>query len=330
MKCVEMVGTGPVSQLRIVEKPEPVPTAGEILLDVEAAGVIFADILVRRGDAVIMPAFPYYPGREVVGRVVGLGSDDTGVAIGDRVLAMLLGGGYAERVVATAKPYPMPKGGSSGRVIFKVGPDVAADQAISHGMNLRMALLMMHRASPRNGQRVLIHSAAGGVGTHLTRLCKARGCEVLAIVGSDEKAAYCLENGADFVINHREADYVEAIKDLTGGYGVDLSINMVNGPTLARDAESLAPEGTLLIAGVAQGLGSITPSAHAKSLNYKHFTSYWHLGREEDVAATEIVARELQRPSSVDRTICYPMANVQEAHALLESGESVGKLVLMP
>jgi NADPH:quinone reductase-like Zn-dependent oxidoreductase len=325
-----MIGPGPISQLRIVEKPDPIPAAGEVLIDVEAAGVIFADVLVRRGDAIIMPAFPYYPGREVVGRVAALGSGVAGVQIGDRVLAMLLGGGYAERAVVAVQPYRMPKGGSSGRVLFPVAPHVPADQAISHGMNLRMALLMMFRAAPRAGQRVLIHSAAGGVGAHLSRLCKDRGCEVLAVVGSAEKAAYCLENGADFVINHREVDYVEAARGLTGGSGVDLSINMVNGPTLARDADLLAPEGTLLIAGVAQGLGSITPSVHAKSLNYKHFTSYWHLGRAEDVEATDIVAKELQGPGTTDRTICFPMDDVGDAHALLESGESVGKLVLLP
>jgi len=331
MKAVQLTGIGGVSNLNVFDLPIPEPGARQVLIQVEAAGVIFADTLLRRGLYVYRPTLPYVPGREVAGRIVAIGADVTQYAVGDRVLAIMMGGGYAEYVAADIENVKTPGGLGLGRVIFPIGEDVPADQAISHGVNLRIAHLILHgRASVRTGQRVLIHAASGGVGAHLTRLARAHGLEVIALAGSEEKADYCRANGAHHVVLYKTCDYAEAVLSLTDGRGVHASLNSVGAQTFAKDAGVLMPEGELLITGKAAGEGVIAPATYSKSLTYKHFASYIHFGREEDVRACDHVARELQSPTHADRTVHFPLTDVRRAHEALESGSNFGKTILVP
>jgi NADPH2:quinone reductase len=331
MKAVHLTGLGEASNLQLVELPIPHPGSKQVLIQVEAAGVIFADTLLRRGTYVHRPTFPYLPGREVAGRIVEIGAGVTGYAVGDRVVTLMMGGGYAEYVAADITNVPTPEGLRLGRVIFPIGAGVAAEQAVSHGSNLRIAHLILHgRANAKPGQRVLLHAASGGVGAHLTRLARAHGMEIIALAGSPEKAIYCKENGADHVVLYKECDYTEAVRELTGGKGVHLSINSVGADTFSKDAAILMPEGELLITGKAAGVGSIEPARFSKSLTYKHFASYIHFGRPEDDVACEVVSRELLAPSHDDRVVRFPLADVQRAHEALESGRNFGKIVLIP
>lgn len=331
MKMVEITGFGDLSQLQVVDRQPPEPGSGQILIAVEAAGVIFADTLLRREAYVFRPTFPYVPGREVAGRIVSFGEGVTEYGIGDRVYAFMMGGGYAEFVAADVAGGTGPGGRPLGRLVYPIGEQASAAQAISHGSNLRIAHLILHgRSSARPGQVVLIHAAAGGVGAHLTRLAKAHGLTVIALAGSTEKAAYCVGNGADHVVEYRTCDYVEAVKDLTGGQGVHLSINSVGGDTLMRDVDVLRWEGELVISGKAAGSGAIVPSDAGKSITYKHFASYVHMGRPEDDRACDLVAAEVRRPSQHDHIIEMPLTDVRRAHDLLETGASFGKIVLHP
>ncbi|WP_322013655.1 quinone oxidoreductase family protein [Paraburkholderia sp. J12] len=331
MKAVQLVALGGTENLHVVDLPVPVPAARQVLIEVEAAGVIFADTLLRRGTYVHHPALPYVPGREVVGRIVAAGEEVRGYAVGQRVLAIMMGGGYAQYVAADVESGVTAEGLRLGRVLFPVGDEVDAAQAVSHGSNLRIAYLILHgRANAKAGQRVLLHAASGGVGAHLTRLAREHGLHVIALAGSPEKAGYCRQNGAHDVVLYKTCDYVEAVRELTGGKGVHLSINSVGADTLGRDATILLPEGELLITGKAAGPGSIEPARYSKSLTYKHFASYVHFGRPEDDAACDYVARQLLAPSHEDRIVRVPLDDVRHAHDMLEAGANFGKIVLMP
>jgi len=248
MRAVELVALGKADNLRLVERDVPDPGPGQVLIKTEAAGIIFADVLLRRGTYVHRPALPYRPGREVVGRVVAVGEGVEGHVIGDRVFAMMMGGGYAEYAAADVVHRTTAEGLHLGRVIYPVADHVPAGQAVSHGNNLRVAYLILYgRAQIRSGQRILLHAASGGVGAHMTRLARGSGLEVFALAGSQEKAAYCTANGAHHVIRYKEQDYVQAVLHLTGNQGVDVSINRVGAHTLAKDASILRPEGQLVI-----------------------------------------------------------------------------------
>lgn len=331
MKAVHLKGLGDASNLQVVDLPIPRPASNQVLIQVEAAGVIFADTLLRRGTYVYRPAFPYVPGREVAGRIVEVGDGVTAHKVGDRVVAFMMGGGYSEYVAADIANVGTPEGLKLGRVIFPIGDGVSAEQAVSHGSNLRIAHLILHgRANAKSGQRVLLHAASGGVGAHLTRLARAHGMEIIALAGSAEKAGYCKDNGAHHVVLYKEHDYADAVLELTGGKGVHLSINSIGADTFSKDAAILLPEGELLITGKAAGLGSIEPARFSKSLTYKHFASYIHFGRPEDDVACHYVSEQLQAPSHADRVVRFPLADVQRAHEALESGSNFGKIVLIP
>ena len=260
-----------------------------------------------------------------------MGDGVEGHIVGDRVFAMMMGWGYAEYAAVDVVHRPTGDGLSLGRVLYPVAEGVQAGQTISHGNNLRIAHLILHGgAHVREGQRILLHAASGSVGAHLTRLARASGLEVFALAGSAEKAAYCEANGAHHVILYKQRDYGEAVQELTDGEGIDVSINSVGADTLGRDASILRPEGQLIISGKAAGPGTIEPSRHMKSLTYRHFASYTHFGRPEDLPATELVARELQGPTDLDRLEDFGLSDVAEAHRRLEAGQHFGKLVLRP
>ena len=331
MKTVELLGYGDVSQLHVVERPVPEPQAGQVLIRVEAAGVVFADTLLRRERYALKPTFPYRPGREVAGTIVAVGAGVDDYKIGDRVYTFMSGGGYSEYVAADVAGGETPIGTPMGRRMFPVGRDVSAAQAISHGINLRVAHLAIHgRSSAQPGQTALIHAASGGVGAHLTRLAVAHGLEVIALAGSDEKMAYCRANGAAHVINYREQDYVEEVRKVTDGAGVHISFNGISGDTFMRDTQVLRWSGELVMTGRTRGAGPIDPTVALKGLTYKWFASYAHFGKPEDDRACDFVLQQLQAPSHQDRIEPLPLDRVRDAHQMLEDGSSFGKIVLIP
>jgi NADPH2:quinone reductase len=233
--------TGPAG-LRVDEVDAPVAGAGEILIDVKAAGVNFPDVLLTHGKYQFKPPPPFAPGGEVAGLVAAVGAGVTSFAPGDRVAATMIHGGFAERVaVPQEAAVRLP-----GPVSFEVG----ASSLITYGTTIHA---LVDRAALRPGETLLVLGAAGGVGVAAIELGKALGARVIAAASTDEKTAFCKEKGADEVINYGREDLKERVKALTGGHGADVVYDPVGGELTEAALRATAWEGRLLIVGFAAG-----------------------------------------------------------------------------
>lgn len=221
---------------------DPVPAEGEVLVEVAATAVNRADLLQRQGHYNPPPGASPYPGLECSGRIAALGPGVAGWAVGDEVCALLAGGGYAEQVaVPVGQLLPIPRG--LGLVAAAALPEVSA----TVWSNVFMV------AHLRPGETVLLHGGASGIGTMATQLGKAVGAKVIVTAGSAKKLARCEELGADVGINYREQDFVEAVKEATGGHGVDVILDIMGAKYLQRNVDALAVSGRLVIIGLQGG-----------------------------------------------------------------------------
>ncbi|KGN42315.1 NADPH:quinone oxidoreductase family protein [Knoellia aerolata] len=225
--------------VEVVEAPTPEVPAGQVLIDVAAAGVSFPDVLLTRGEYQMKPPPPFTPGAEVAGfvRVAPAGS---GLEVGDRVAAFPLLGGFAEQVVCDpALVFPLPDG-------------VTFDQGAALPMNyLTCHFALRHRGRLVEGERVLVHGAAGGVGTAAVQLAKAWGATVYAVVSDDARADVARQAGADEVV--LAEGFKDAVAELTSGHGVDVVVDPVGGDRFTDSLRSLAPLGRLLVIGFTAG-----------------------------------------------------------------------------
>jgi len=322
MKAVQLHAYGPAENLVLAELPVPVPDEGQVLIRVGAAGVVFADTQMRRGDYVNLPGgFPFTPGREVAGVIERIGPGVTAFQPGMRVVANMHTGGYAEYAIASA-----------GELVLL--PDRADfQQAVVYNINLRVAYLYYHTfGNVQPGEVILVHAAAGGIGGLVTQIAKRRGRnEVIALASSDEKLAFCRANGADHCINTSRDDYVAEVLRITGGRGVDVSFNSVAGPTLATDPHAIRPLGRWLINGYAGGRALLDPNAiMPKSLTVKIFSVYSVFGTEEFRKATEFLQDWLQNEPLEGCSCTFPLEEAAEAHRWIESRQSHGKICLVP
>lgn len=322
MRAVQLDAFGPAENLRVADIPVPEPGAGEVLIRVGAAGVVFADTQMRRGDYVNLPKhLPFTPGREVAGVVEKVGQDVTDIRPGMRVMANMHTGGYAEYAKAAAgELVPLPE-----RTDYL--------QGIVHNMNLRIAYLYYYTfGNVQPGEVILVHAAAGGIGSLVTQIAKRRGKNVvIALASSDEKLEYCRAVGADFCINTRSSDYVAEVLRITGGRGVDVSFNSVAGPTLQTDPQAIRPLGRWLINGYAGGRALIDPNAiMPKSLTLKIFSVYTVFGTDEFRKATAFLDDWLRTEPIETCARTFPLEEAAEAHRWIESRQSHGKIALVP
>jgi putative PIG3 family NAD(P)H quinone oxidoreductase len=303
--------------------PDPTPHAGEVLLRVHATAVNRADTLQRRGFYPPPPGASPIIGMEAAGVIDAVGPSVAGWQVGDRACALLSGGGYAELVAVPA--------GQLMRVPANLDDISAAaipEVFITAHDNL------VTRARLRPGEMLLIHGGAGGVGTAAIQVSKRVGARVLVTAGSAEKLRRCAELGADACINHREEDFVERSRALTGGRGVDVILDVMGAAYLERNIAALAADGRLVIIGLQ---GGVHAEVDLNLLMRQRLTviSTTLRGRPAEQKA-EIVARAAAdllpgfadgslRPV-VDRVL--PLADAAEAHRAMESGENVGKIVL--
>ena len=230
------------ADLKVSEAPEPQPGPGQVAVEVRAAGCNFFDILMVRGEYQVKPPFPFVPGGEIAGVVKSVGPEVEGLAPGDRVLASPGVGGFAEVALAPARgTWPLPEGMS-----FEEGAALPIIYPTGYAG-------LVYRAALREGETLLVHAAAGGVGTAAVQIGTALGARVIATAGGAEKCEVARRAGAHETIDYRAGDFVARVKELTGGRGADVIYDSVGGDVTERSLKCIAWNGRLLVIGFAGG-----------------------------------------------------------------------------
>ncbi len=314
MKAVQFSEHGEADVLQIVELPHPQPQAGEVLINVAAAGVNYADVLQRKGTYPMPVTLPFVTGYEVAGVVEAVGEGVTHLQAGQRVMAMIQNGGYAEYAIAPAQQaFPLPDG---------LG-DAEATALLVQGMT---AVGLLRTG---NYNSVLVLAAAGGVGSVLVQLAKNQGKQVIAAVGSDAKKAQALEFGADAVVSYADADWVQQVRDATGGQGVSASFDAVGGAVGVGALQTLGAGGTGVIFGAASGEPTLLAGQQLIGQvqavrGYTLFADAAKFGEYAGELVGYLSAGKLKLPVQT-----YPFAEVQTAHRDMESRRTQGKVVLI-
>jgi len=324
MRRIEVSEPGGPDSMHVAEASLPLPGPGDVLIQVEAAGVNRPDVQQRRG--LYPPPADASPilGLEVAGIVVGIGASVTSLHPGDRVCALVNGGGYAEYCLAPAgQCLPWP-----------AGYDATKAAAIPETFFTVWAnMFMIGKLAP--GETVLIHGGSSGIGTTAIQLAKAFGARVLVTAGSPEKCAACVALGADFAIDYRSEDFVKRTQELTEGRGVDVVLDMVAGPYLSRNTKILAKDGRLVVIAV-QG-GTRDPELDIRQVMMKRLVITGSTMRPRTAAEKAAIAQELLEKvwPKLEAGGCapvihgiFPLDQVAEAHRLMESSTHIGKIVL--
>jgi NADPH:quinone reductase len=322
MTVVEIAGAGGPEVLRAATRPVPQPSNGEVLLRVEAAGVNRPDVMQRLGKYPPPPGASDIPGLEIAGTVVAVGSGGRWRS-GDRVCALVAGGGYAEYCVAPAvQCLPFPEG------VDAVSAAAIPETFFTVWTNL------FQRGKLHSGERVLIHGGTSGIGTTAIQLAHAFGAVVYATAGSQNKADACVGLGAARAINYRSEDFVEVIRRDTSGAGVDVVLDIVGGDYFPRNLECLALEGRLVQIGVIAGAQSTVDlrrilqrrlTITGSTLRARSVDEKGSLAREVETHVWPLIAAGRVRPI-IDRT--FALADAADAHRRMESSEHIGKIVL--
>jgi len=321
MKAIRVAKYGGPEELQLQEVAQPEPGAGEALVRVHASGVNYADIYFRNGTLARPIPFPFTLGIEGAGEIEAVGEGVSELKRGDRVAYKWSLGSYAEYdVVTAAEIAPLPCG-----VSFHDGAAIILQGLTAH--------YLVHEFYPiKRGSTVLVHAAAGGVGLLLVQWVKHMGAVVIGTVSTDEKAKIARGAGADHVILYTKQNFAEQAKKLTGGAGVDYVIDGVGKTTFTKDLDALKPRGWATIFGMPSGPADpvVPNSLMMKSLTISGgaLSNYTVTGDELLRRASDVFAglREGWLKLRVDRT--FPLAQAAEAHQLLESRQTAGKLIL--
>ncbi|WP_371627431.1 NADPH:quinone oxidoreductase family protein [Streptomyces sp. NBC_01116] len=306
----------PGEVMRLEETDRPVPGDGQVLVEVRAANVNFPDALLCRGQYQVRPPLPFTPGVEVCGT-----TED-----GRRVLATpaLPHGGFADFVVAD-------------EAALLPAPDALDDaEAAALHIGYQTGWFGLHRrARLQPGETLLVHAAAGGVGSAAVQLGRAAGAKVIGVVGGPEKAAVARELGCDLVIDRRSEDIVAAVKEATGGHGADVVYDPVGGDAYAKSAKCVAFEGRILVVGFASGVIPAPALNHALVKNYSVVGLHWGLYNAKDPAAVRACHDELTKLA--EQGIVTPlvservaMAGAADAVQRVADGTSTGRIVVLP
>lgn len=323
MKAVEITQPGGPEVLVMVDRPMPELRPGEVLIKVSAAGINRPDVFQRKGAYPPPAGESDLPGLEVVGEIVSGDTGDTGLAVGDKVCALVAGGGYAEYCAApAAQCLPVPKGLS----------DVEA--AGLPETYYTVWTNVFDRGGLSAGESLLVHGGASGIGTTAVQLATAMGHKVYATVGSDERARAVEGLGAVLGINYRSQDYVEEIKKATDGKGVDVVLDMVAGEYINRNIHCLADDGRIVIIALLGGSKATIDCGHVLR---RRLTVTGSTLRPRPVAFKAQIAQSLKThvwpllESGKIRPIVhatFPLERACDAHAMMDSGEQIGKIVL--
>ena len=326
MRAVEITSFGPPDVLRLGERPQPVAGGGEVLIRVNASGINRPDVVQRKGHYAPPPGASDLPGLEVAGVVQGgdaMAMELAGLRLGDRVCALVAGGGYAEWCVAPVEQcLPVPQGltdieaASLPETFFTVWSNV------------------FDRGRLQRGETLLVQGGGSGIGVTAIQLGRAFGATVIVTAGSDEKCAACLALGAHHAINYNTQDFVAEVQRITGGKGADVVLDMVAGSYVAREVECLAEDGRLVIIAVQGGLKS---EFNAGLVLRRRLTITGSTLRPRSVEFKGSIARALREhvwpllASGAVRPVIhstFAAADAAQAHALMESNQHTGKIVL--
>jgi putative PIG3 family NAD(P)H quinone oxidoreductase len=322
---IEISSPGPPDVLRLVERPDPAPGPGEVLIRTAAAGVNRPDVMQRQGRYPPPPGASDIPGLEVAGVIDAIGDGVSRWRIGDAVCALVSGGGYATRCIAPAGqclPIPAPL-------------DFVAAAGIPETFFTVWANVF-DRGRLQAGESALFHGGSSGIGTTAIQLAAARGARVFATAGSAEKCGACERLGAERAIAYRTGDFVETVRELTDGRGVDLILDIVGGSYVNRNLAALAMDGRLVVIGFMEG----EPMARVdlRRIIGRRLTITGSALRPRTVVEKGRIAEALERevwPLLERGTIApvihrtFPLAEAAAAHRLMESGEHIGKIVLV-
>jgi NADPH:quinone reductase len=324
MTAIEIPTPGGPEKLVAGTRPVPKPGDGEVLVRVAGAGINRADTLQRQGLYPMPPGATDIPGLECSGVAVALGEGCSRWQVGDRVCALLAGGGYAEYVnVPEAQCMPVPAG---------------VDLVEAGGLPETFCTVwtnVFERSRLKPGEVFLIQGGTSGIGVTAIQLAKAFGSPVLATAGTDEKCAACREFGADRAINYKTEDFVKVGMEFTEGRGVDVILDMVGGSYIQRQLEVLAREGRLCFVALMEG--TIASQVDFGLVHRKHLTVTGSTLRSRSVEAKGAICRALEEkawplfgsgalwPVTYER---FALADASKAHELMESSQHIGKILL--
>jgi NADPH:quinone reductase len=324
MTAIAITTPGGPEVLKPVRMRWPEPGAGEILVKVAAAGINRPDILQRQGGYPPPPGAPATPGLEIAGEVVSVGLGVKRYRAGDKVCALVPGGGYAEYCVAAednALPVPaelsLVEAAGLPETFFTVWTNV------------------FDRAGLKAGETFLVHGGSSGIGTTAIMLAKAFGATVIATAGSPEKCAACISLGASLAVDYRKEDFVQAVKDATAGKGADVILDMVGGDYIPRNLAAAAMHGRIVSIAFLRGSKA---EVDFLPMMLKRLTLTGSTLRPRSVAEKAQIARALEEkvwPLIAQGKIrpqiykTFPLAEAAQAHALMESSAHVGKIVLV-
>jgi len=315
MKAIRIHEFGGSENLQLDEIEKPTPGAKEVLIKTATAGINYADTMLRQNKYMFTPELPFILGFEVAGTIEAVGEAVQSLKIGQRVLATIRGGGYAEYAVA------------DWRTVVPIPEDLDFGKATALLVQGLTALGLL--ADLKSGQTILIHAAAGGVGSLLVQLAKHKGAKVLGTASTSEKLEKIVSLGVDAGINYTESDWTDEVLAATDGKGADLIIEMVGGEIGRQNLRCLATGGTMIIYGAASGedfqvsaLGLLFKMQTVKGYNLNYET------RENMVAFTrELMSHIAENRLEVNVTE-FPLEQARQAHDALEGRKTMGKVVL--
>ncbi|WP_165984376.1 NADPH:quinone oxidoreductase family protein [Streptomyces sp. YIM 98790] len=316
----------PAAVMRLEETARPEPGPGELLVRVRAAAVNFPDALLARGLYQVRPPLPFTPGVELCGTVEAAGPGAQGPASGSRIIGqpVLPSGAFAEyALVAADNAHPAPE-------------ELDDAEAAALYIGYQTGWFGLHRrARLAAGETLLVHAAAGGVGSAAVQLGRAAGARVIGVVGGPDKAATARELGCDMVIDRREDDVVAAVKEATGGRGADVIYDPVGGQAYAQSAKCVAFEGRIIVVGFASGTIPTPGLNHALVKNYSILGLHWGLYRQRDPESVPACHRELTalaakgaiRPLISER---LPLSGAADAVQRVADGITTGRIAILP
>jgi NADPH2:quinone reductase len=323
MTAIAICAPGGPEVLVPEQRPVPAPGPTEVLVKVRAAGVNRPDVMQRKGQYPPPPGAPDIPGLEIAGEVVAAGGKVSRWKIGDKICALVVGGGYAEYCLADeATALPVPKGFS----FVEAAALPETFMTVWHNV--------FERGGLKAGETLLVHGGSSGIGTTAIMLAKAFGARVIATAGSPEKGEACKKLGADVAVDYNKEDFVAATKQATGGHGADLILDMVGGDYVDRNYDAAALEGRVVQIATQKGT---KVTVDLRRLMLKRLTHTGSTLRARPVAEKAAIARALEAKvwpllsagkvkPVIDST--FPLAKAADAHARMETSAHIGKIIL--